>query len=333
MKASRGQFPAAAERPDPKVRVYLFYGADEAGSRALGARLLKGLGADKQGFTGAMLKSDPGALAAEAGSISMFGGRNLLWVEPAGEEVLPAVELVLSAPAADHPVVLIGGALKKTSGLLKLLDAHPLALTHASFVPEGRDAIQLVAELGRAEGLRISPPVAAQLADRTGNDRAIISQELAKFALYLDATPESPGELTDELLDLLGADASETDSGQVGDVALTGDVSQLASELERLESSGVDAIPVVRMLQRRLIMLAGLRARIDAGQRTDQVLSAVWRKDKEVAAQALPRWSSPLLAEAIGRLAKLERSLLHSSVPDRAALGEELMQIARATRR
>ena len=333
MKAARGQFPGAAEKPDPKVRIYLFHGADEANSRALGRRLQHALQADKQSFTGAALKSDPGALLAEASAISMFGGRNLLWVEPAGDEVLPAAELVLAAYAADHPVVLIGGSLKKTSTLLKSVEAHPLALAHVSYIPEGRDAVQLVAELGREQGLRISPPVAAEVAARAGNDQAIIAQELLKFALYLDAAADRPRDLSEELLDLLGVDGAETDNGRPGDLALSGEIGLLATELELLEASGVDAIPAVRMLQRRLIMLAGLRGRIDAGQRSDEVLRTVWRRDKDIAARVLPRWTSAKLADALDRVARLERLLLLSHTPDRAALGEELLQIARAARR
>jgi DNA polymerase-3 subunit delta len=263
----------------------------------------------------------------------MFGGRNLLWVEPAGDEVWPSVEAVLAATAADHPVVLIAGSLKKTSVLLKAVEAHPLAVAHVSYVPEGRDALQLVADLGHVQGLRISPALAAEFVARTGSDQAVMTQEMAKFALYLGASPDGPRELDEEVLDVLGADSSETDSSQVSDVALSGDLARLTAELDRLESSGVDAIPVVRMLQRRLIMLAGLRSRLDAGQRSDQVLAAVWRRDKEVAAKALPRWTSVRLAVALDRVAKLERSLLLTPAPDRAALGEELVQIARSTRR
>lgn len=333
MKSARGQFPAAAERPDPKVRLYLFHGPDEANSRALGKRLQLVFEAEKQSFTGASLKSDPGALVSEAGAISMFGGRNLLWVEPAGEEVLPSVELVLAAPATDHPVVVIAGSLKKTSALLKVVETHPLALAHASYVPEGRNAVQLVADLGRAQGLRIGPPVAAEVAARAGNDQAVIAQELAKFALYLNASPDQPEELDDELLELLGADASEANLAEAGDLALMGEVNLLAGELERLGSIGLEPIPAVRMLQRRLIMLAGLRARIDAGEHPEQVLARTWKSDKRVAERALSRWSGPRLAHALDRVAQLERTLLLTPAPDRAALGEELLQIARAARR
>jgi DNA polymerase-3 subunit delta len=333
VKAARGQFPAAADRPDGKVRFYLFHGTDEAGSRALANRLLAGLGAEKQGFTGAGLKADPGALAAEAGAISMFGGARLLWIEPAGEDIVPAVEILLSAAVGDHPAVAVAGNLKKGSALQKLAEAHPAALSHQSYVPEGRQADLLVAEMGREEGLRISPPVAAMVASTCSNDRAVIGQELRKFALYLDASPERPAELSEDVIELLGVDAAEGDISRVGDLALSGDVAGLADELERLESSGVDAIPVVRALQRRLLMFAPLRARIEAGQRPDSVVESVWKRDRLAAARALPRWTSARLAEALSRIARLERSLLLTPAPARAALGEELMQLARTARR
>ena len=44
MKASKAHITQNLERPDPAVRFYLFHGPDEAGSRALALKLLKGLG-------------------------------------------------------------------------------------------------------------------------------------------------------------------------------------------------------------------------------------------------------------------------------------------------
>ena len=44
MKSAKGSLPRGLDRPDPGIRFYLFHGADEAGSRALALRLLKGLG-------------------------------------------------------------------------------------------------------------------------------------------------------------------------------------------------------------------------------------------------------------------------------------------------
>jgi DNA polymerase-3 subunit delta len=132
------------------------------------------------------VKADPALLAAEAGAISVFGGARLVWVDPAAEEIVEGLEALLDAPAVESPVVAIAGALRKTSGLLKLAEAHGAALAHASYAPEGRDADRMVIEAGRADGLRIEPVLAARIAAACNANQAILAHELAKFALYLD---------------------------------------------------------------------------------------------------------------------------------------------------
>jgi DNA polymerase-3 subunit delta len=332
MKPASGATSAALDRPDPSIRFYLFHGADEAGSRALAGRLLTGLAADKHRLAGAALKNDPAQLADEAGAIAMFGGKRLLWIDPAGEEITAAVQALLDLPLVEHQAVAIAGTLRKTSALLKLAESHPAALAQISYLPEGRQVDRIVQDLGRSEGLWIAPELAARIAAAAGNDQAVIAQEMRKFALYAGATLDSPHDLTGEMLDLLGANGSDGDAGRLGDLALTGDTLGLSRELERLESSGIDTVSALRAIQRRLLMLVPLRARIEAGQSAETVGATVFWKDRALVSRALTRWSSQRLAQLVDRIARLERQLLLGSVPDRAALGHELLQIARAGR-
>ena len=123
-------------------------------SSALGDRLVAALKATKHSLAASSLRGDPALLADEAGAIDMFGGAEVLWIQPAGEEIVGAVEALLDAPACESPVVAIAGRLSKTSGLLKLAEAHPLALSHVSYELDARDAERLVADLARTEGLR-----------------------------------------------------------------------------------------------------------------------------------------------------------------------------------
>jgi DNA polymerase-3 subunit delta len=335
VKIAKGQVDRSVDRPDPAIRLYLFAGEDESASRALAARLLTALKAEKEPLSGAQLKSDPALLSDSASAISMFGGARLIWVEPAGEESLSAVEALLSAPAVEHATVLIAGALKKTSALLKAVDASPAALSHLSYMPDAANMSRLVADLARAQGLRMSRDLADRFAASAGADQAIISQELGKFALYLDASPEAPRELMWEHLDLLGADAPDRDIGRAGDLALTGALADLADELAVAEDVGTDAIPMTRSLQRRLLQLAPLRARLDSGVAMDTVLASIFWKDRGPVGRMLSRWSSPMLAQALSRLALVERQLLQGGAapPPAATLGHELLQLARAGRR
>ena len=93
--------------------------------------------AERIDLSGAELKADPARLADEAAAISMFGGARWILVEPAGDEIVPALEALIEAPAAGNPVAVVAGALKPASKLLKLALAAPAALAFASYVPDG----------------------------------------------------------------------------------------------------------------------------------------------------------------------------------------------------
>jgi DNA polymerase-3 subunit delta len=337
VKAQRGSILRSVTEPDRSIRFYLFHGPDDSGSRGLAERLRQALGAEKLAVSSGAVKADPALLAAEAGAISMFGDKRLIWVEPAGDEINEGVAALLDAPAVESPVVAIAGALRKTSALLKLAEAHGAALSHASYAPEGRDADRLVIEAGRAEGLRIEPDVAARVAAACNANQAILAHELAKFAAFLDASPDRPRELTNDVVDLLGADSGEGDMMRLGDLALAGQGDALFEELDRVALTNSEAIPVIRALQRRLLQLAGLRAQVEQGKSVDAVMTsmgkALFWKDKGLMQHLLSGWSSERLAAMVDRTATLERAILFSDEPPVAALEEELVTIARAAQR
>jgi DNA polymerase-3 subunit delta len=336
VKANKSSIGRAVDQPDPKVRFYLFLGQDEAQSRGLAARLLEALGASKVVIAGGAVKGDPGLLVDEAAALSLFGERRLIWIEPAGSEILEAVEALLAAEATESPVAAIAGALPKSSPLLKLAEASKTAIAFTAYVPEGEDAVRMISDLGRRVGLKITPPVAARIADACGGDQAIAGQELEKLALYVGASPHSPKDLEHEAVDAVGAESGESDFLRLADFALLGEVPELAERVARLSPGGTEAIPAVRSLQRRLLMLAPARARIERGERLDAVMAsfgkALFWKDKPYVERMLRSWTAQDLATIAERTGTLERSFMFSNAPERDALAEELLAIARKAR-
>jgi len=337
VKSTRTTIGRSIERPDPNIRFYLFHGPDEAQSRGLAMRLTDSLGATKHLVSSSSIKSDPALLVDEAAAMSLFGGRRVVWIDPATKDIEGGLAALLEGPRPENVVAAISGVLTKTSALLKVAEGSPHALAHASYVPEGQDAERMVIEIGRRFGLKISPPVAARLAHAADNDQAIVTQELQKLAIYVDASPHSPKELETEAVDDVGVDSSEGDLQKLADLALTGETDRLYDELAKLPASGNDAIPILRSLQRRLLMLAPARARVERGERIDAVMAslgkALFWKDKLVVQQMLVKWNAADLARMAARAGKLERALVFSTVPERESLGEELFAIARKARR
>ncbi len=342
MRSDKGTIGRALDQPDRAIRLYLFHGADESQSRGHGERLLAALGAERFAVAAGAIKGDPALLADEAGAMSLFGGPRAIWIDPAGDEITPGVEALLAAGAAESPVIVIAGALRKTSTLLKLCEASPQAFAHVSYALEGKNAERMVGDLARTYGLRIEPTVAARIADACGNDRAIAVQELAKLALFLDASPETPREADHDALDAIGAETSEGGFLRLADQALSGRLGELADGLFQL-SSGSEAVPAIRSLQRRIMLLAPIRARVEAGESPSAVMTSVEKslfwKDKSLVAQLLERWDAAALVRVAERAGQLERDLMRelvregTKVPESAALGEELIAIGRAAQR
>lgn len=337
MKIASAQFSRAVDKPDPAVRFYLFYGPDEAGSRHLATRLINALGAEKFAIAAAAIKADPATLADEASAMALFGGPRAIWIEPAGEEIADGVASVLDGSSIESPVIAIAGALRKTSGLLKLAEGHGGAAAMISYVPEGRDADQMVIGTGRSEGLRIERDVASRLATACASNSAIVAQELAKFAIFLDAAPDRPRDLSHDVIDRLGADSAEGNLMRLGDLALAGDAGELIEEFDHAALVPGETIPVVRALQRRLLQIAPLRAKVEHGERVESVMTsmgkALFWKDKPLMQRLLNNWSAERIAQAMERVAAVERAAMLSDEPPIAALGEELLTIARAAGR
>lgn len=336
MKPARGALGRALDRPDEAIRFYLFYGPDQGQSRGHAERLLKGLEAEKSVVSAQAAKSDPALLADEAGAMGLFGGKRALWIEPAGDEITPAAEALLEGTAPESAVIAIAGPLRKTSSLVKLAEVHGSALAHISYELGERDSERLVEELASAEGLVLAPGIAGRIAAAAGNERGIIGQELAKIALYAGASPERRVPVDRDVLDEIGAGA-DGDWMRLGDLALAGDLEGLSRELDH-SASDAEPITVVRALQRRLLMLAPIRSRVELGERPHDVVTSagksVFFKEKDLVIRLVSLWDSKALARVIERSGELERRLMSGDSPPPAeALEEELIAIARTARR
>ena len=321
------------------TRLFLFYGPDESGSRAWLDKVAAAVGDDAEriDLASSDIKGDPARLADEAAAISMFGGPRYILVDRAGDEILASVDALLTAEAAGNPVVVIAGDLKKTSKLLKMVGDSKLAVALASYLPDPGKADQIVLEKASSFGLIIQRDVARRIADACGGNRSVIDQELAKYALFLDASPESRRPLEHDVIDAIGAGVDEGDLSRLVDAVTSGDAVALEHELGRLRSEGVEGISLLRAVLRRMHLLARLRAEVDSGRSPGDVMassgkSLFWREKIPVGRQ-LEKWRGPLVAKAVTRLIEAERQVKASGGPGLIAVDEEMFAICRQAAR
>jgi DNA polymerase III subunit delta len=337
MKASAAQVRAAVDKPNAATRLYLFHGPDEAGAAELAERLARALGpeAERVDLDMKALRDQPGRLADEAASLSLFGSVRYIRISGVDEGAIEAFTLLLNAERAGNPVIAIGPGLKTSGKLVKMAVASPAALSFACYVPEGIDAARLAATVAREHGLRLTGDVPQRLAGATGGDRAILAREIEKLALYLDAAPERPRDADGEALDAIGADLGDAETFTAIDAVLDGRVAEIGGELARLREGGGSAIPLLRQLTRRLMTLAELRGDMDKGAAVDEVLEKhrVFFREKAATGRALRRWNAAQIRRAIERVRETERALMHSGSAGEILAEAECTAIARAAAR
>lgn len=306
----------------PPARLFLFFGPDSAQAADLADRLAARLGGERIDFDARTLKQDPARLAAEAAAVSMFGDKHVLRVA-ADESVAEAAQLLLEAPAAGHPVILVAGDLKGTSPLRKIAEKHSSARSLACYLPDAQTFARLAREAARARGLDPDPAALTLLTAATAPERGVLAQEVDKLATYLEATPDTPKRLDPDHVRALVAGEAAADIDPLIDALSVRDMKAAAHHLTRLEAERTSGVTLIRAAARRLAQLSDARAAIDAGSTPEAAVDAmrppIFWKAKPAFLAALKRWRGEELAAAQTRLLAAERG-----VKSAASVGETL---------
>ena len=198
MKATQKDFKGLAARAAREARVFFLCGPDEAGAAEAAALIVSHLAeaGERIELSGADLRRDPVRLGDEARSASLFGGERHIWVRASGDEAFDAVEVLLAGAmtgaAAPCPVVIVASSASDKSRTAKLLGARPDCLMAMFYPPDLRSFTSTVRDLAEPAGLVLSAALAERIAQAAALDVRIAQSEVAKLALYLDASPQAP---------------------------------------------------------------------------------------------------------------------------------------------
>lgn len=337
-KLSERDFIGAIESLND-IRLFFVFGQDESAAASIASALIARLGPDSEAIEidSAKLRSDPALLSDEAASQSLFGGARHIRLHFAREEGVEAVANLLSAEQAGNPVIATAGDLKKTSKLRSLVEGSPRALSYICYPPSEGEAVDQAVAAAGALGLRIDRTLAAQIVRYTGQDRRLVAMELEKLSLYYDSAPDRVVTVEPQALSALAAETAEEDINALVNQVLTGDAKALGRTIIEARAIGIEAIRIIRALQRRIALLTGMRAKVEDGANAGAVVRAnraIFWKEQGAFTQQVQRWSAPRLAGLNAHLIEVEAKLMATGADlNETLFEEELVRIARAAAR
>ena len=326
-------------RPAPGQPVVLVYGPDQGLVRERVERLIAAvlddpkdpfrlteLGAD-------VVRADPGRLLDEARALCLVGGRRVVRVRQAGDQVTAACRALLGLGALDALIVIEAGELGPGSSLRRLVEGASNAAAIACYRDEGRDLGALIDRLLAEFELQAEPDARAWLVEHLGADRGVTRSELAKLALYLAPGAEEPARarrVTLEAAASMVGDSAALEFDDLVHAATLGQASQLERCLERLLGEGEAPVRLLRALANHVTRLHALALQIEAGAPLEEVVERArppihFRRKASVKAE-LRCWPAARAAAALGRLIEAEVGCKTTGSPAvalcrRAALG------------
>ena len=320
--------------PPKTLAIALVYGPDAGLVQERAEKLLKTVTPDLTDpfnvadLNEATLLNDPARLADEAAAISMMGGRRVVRVRGAGNDLAEVVESFLDDPKGDALVVIEAGDLAKTSALRKLFDDHKTAAAIQCYPDSVRDLGDVVRDALRAEGMSIAPDALEDAVSRLGSDRGVTRKEIEKLLLYMHGKKQ----VTLEDVRAVMGDEAEARSESACDAAAGGDLVKLDRELERLWVSDTNPAQVIRSAMGHFQKLLQARESANRGESIDTVMKRLrppvhFSRQAAFKAQA-QRWNTDKLGEALDMLLEAEVLTRTTGVPPEAVTGRTLMNIA-----
>lgn len=298
-------------RPDPAVAVVLVYGPDRGlvSERAARFAASTGLAPDDPfavvKLDASEVERDPGRLLDEAATVSMFGGRRLIWLRNAGAQkpVAEAIALLAGRPPVDCAVLVEAGDLKKGAPLRNAVENASAGMALPCFADERRMIDELIGSVLSQAGKTIDPEARQLLHSLLGGDRLASRSELDKLLLYLGDRRQVS---IDDVLASTG-DASATSADAVVDAMLLGRLAEMDDRLSRLLTSGAAPFLVLSAAMRQFQFLSGGRSQMEeAGRSAASVVASarppLFSTRRATAEAALQRWNSGMICHALERL-------------------------------
>ncbi|MDJ0611252.1 MAG: DNA polymerase III subunit delta [Kiloniellales bacterium] len=335
MKVTPAKADAFARRPDPAARVVLVYGPDEGLVRERAETLARSVVEDLSDpfrigeLSGPAVAQEPARLYDEAAAQALTGGRRVLRIRPAGDELAPIMKEFLAAPPGDSLVVLQAGDLPGRSALRKVIEASPAGAALPCYRDDPGSLAGLLGSLLAEQGLSASSEAMAYLGASLGADRQLTRREIEKLGLFKGP---NGGEITlDEAVASVGDSAFLT----LEDLAFAvgeGDRALVERSVQRGQDEGLNGVAMLRSVARHLQRLHLASGAIAAGTPGDQALARlrppVFWKQKARFLDQCRRWTPARLARALEQLVETERRCKTSGAPAELLARRTLLELA-----
>lgn len=267
-------------------------------------------------------------LVDTATTFSMTGGRRLLRVAVATEDISSALQAVLDGPEVDALIVVEASDLMPRAPVRKLCEGDTNAAVIPCYGDDAATLANLIKSVGEQFNLNIERDAETFLLEFLGADRAASRAELEKLALYV-----GDGETVslNDAVTVIG-DGAALSIDEIVYAMTDDDKTSLDRHITRAFNDGTAPITLLRAAMRHLQRMHFARGAVEAGLSTEQAQKSlrppVMFFHEARFRRALNSWSVNRLARALSILTDAEIECKSTGLPDEEICSRALIRIA-----
>jgi DNA polymerase-3 subunit delta len=321
----------------PRYRAYLLYGPDTGLVQERAELLVRRVVADPSDpfnvsvYTERDVLEDPVRLADDLAARSLLGGRRVVRVREAGDQLAAKLKDG-RLPVHDEDALLVveAGDLPSRSSLRKLFEEAPDAAAIGCYPDEGAALDRLIdSTLGEA-GLSLSRDARALLKAMLGADRLATRSELAKLRDYMANAPGGHVDVDDVLAVVADEGTPAVDS--LAYAALCGEVASALDQCRRLEAEGTSAVTLLRGLARIVSNAMAAADRVEQGMSPGEAVKSlrppVFFRDQPKLEKVLARHRLSGLRRIQQAVWEAEKQAKSTGFPDMLVAAQLVLRIA-----
>ncbi len=339
MKLTYRDIEPFLKKLNPAMRAVVVYGPDSGLVQERAMLLAKQVVSDLNDpfnavhLTGDIIGGDPARLSDEANALSMMGGKRLVRITSAGNEIAVALKDWLKGgkgfePNPDCVLIIEAGDLKPKDALRKTCEDAPNAAALPCYIEDERSLATLIRDTLRAAGYSIQADAASWMAGAIKGDRMRARMEIDKLVLYMgpvDKNGFAASSVQQKMVTLEDAQKSCGDAGtqNIDDLVyayMEGKTQQTLHSYTRLAAEDTPPMVLIRSLQNHVLRLHGVKTLLELHNQPLEIAMKslqppVFFKQADQFSAQLRKFTLPRLRQLLFDINELEARTKQSGMP------------------
>jgi len=338
LKFSRKQVAAYLEKPDPKIRLVLFYGPDQGLTSTRSDNLIKAKIEDLNDpfligyLTGREIKKEPQRLRDEVAAQSLVGGERVVHIKLGNEDISKVLSECLETDNSSI-IIIASGDLSSKSPVRKLVEKNKNAAAIPAYLDTSDGLDKLIATKIQEAGMTIDFKAKDYLINNLGSDRMISISELDKLLTYMG--PQNEIKLND-VIAIIGDNGAFSIDKIIYPVA-NGDHQEVERNLSRALDEGQTAIAILRATIRHFQKLHLALGYMEEGKKPVDAIKnikpPIMYLFNDQFLKQLQKWSIGKVNRALSLLSEAEIACKSTGLPANAICGRILMRLSQAVKK